>query len=119
MLVTSGATNGEPKKHRAECVDPIDDVLHTELLFDNAGLVVNHVISIEARRDLLVDRRVRQQITSQLLNRKLVEGHVVVERADDPVTPRPHCPIVVREVAIRVSIASGVQPVDRHVFSVA
>ena len=50
------------------------------------------MIAVETRRDLLVERRVRQQVARDLLDRELIERHVAVERVDHPVAPRPHRP---------------------------
>ena len=55
---------------------------------------------MKAGRDFLIERRARQQIAGQLLDRELVERHVRVERADDPVAPRPQFAVAVHLVAV-------------------
>ena len=60
---------------------------------------------IDAGRDLLIRRRTRQQVARDLLDRKLVERHVPVERVDHPIAPRPHPAFAVhlKPVAVRVA----------------
>ena len=46
-----------------------------------------------------------------MLDRKLIEGNVAIEGVDDPVAIRRHLAVVVEVDAVRVGIASGIQPV--------
>ena len=74
---------------------------------------------MEAGGNQLVHRRVRQQVTRDLLERELVEGQVAVERVDHPVAVGPHLAVVVDVDAMGVGIARGVQPVASAVLAVA
>ena len=59
-----------------------------------------------------------QQVAGQLLDRELVERQIAVERADDPVAPRPHPAMAVDVVAVRVGVARGVEPGHGHALAV-
>ena len=100
-------------------LDAIDDVLDLILVGNRPTLEVDHVVAIEARRHLLIARRVRQQVAGELLDRELIERQVAVERVDDPVAPRPHAAVAVDVVAVRVGVAGGVEPRHRHALAVA
>ena len=45
-------------------------------------------------------------------------GLVVVEGVDDPVAPAGHVAAAVDVVAVRVGVAGGVEPVERHPLAV-
>ncbi len=60
------------------------DVLDLILVGNRAALEVDHVVPVEAGGDLLLPRRVREQIAGELLDRELVEGQVAVEGARSP-----------------------------------
>ena len=77
------------------------------------------MVAIERRRDPLVQSRIRQQISSQLLDRELVERHVAVERIDDPVAPPPHVSLAVGLVAIAVRVSRSLEPGKSHSLPVA
>ena len=54
--------------------------------------------------------RVRQQVAGELLDRELVERHVGVQGADDPVAIGPEVAQVVALEAVRVGVAGQVEP---------
>ena len=59
-----------------------------------------------------------QQITRQLLDGELVERHVVANRADHPISVRPHHAVAVDRVTVRVGKASLVEPMSSPAFRV-
>ena len=65
---------------------------------------------METGGDLLLQRRVRQQITRELPDGELVERQVAVERVNDPVAVFPNLPRRVYAVAVRVGVTGGVEP---------
>src|SRR5208337_5498235 len=54
--------------------------------------------AIEAGRDQLLGRRVRQQVSGELLDGELVERLVAVERVDDVIAVRENAPDVTVEL---------------------
>ena len=54
----------------------------------------------------------------KLLGEKLIVGHVLAERADHPVAPRPHGAGVIELVAIAIGVACVIQPDGGHAFGV-
>src|SRR5689334_5284284 len=65
----------------------------------------------------LVIRCSRQQVAGELPGEELVVGQVLVERADDPVAPRPDVAVAVGLVAEGVGVAGHVQPVHRQALA--
>ena len=59
---------------------------------------------MKATSDLLLDGCIGDEISRELLGRKLVEGHVRIERLDNPFSPQPHIPKRVVVVTTRVPI---------------
>ena len=92
-------------------------VQHQVFFGDGAALVGRDVAAIEAGGHLLVERAIGQQVAGQLLDRELIEGHVSIEGSDHPVAIRPHLAVVVEMNAVRVGVASGVEPVAAPVLA--
>lgn len=118
MVVATRATEREPEEHRTRRRRAIDGVLDQILLGDRAAFVRRDVIAQESRRDARRVRRIRQQVSGDLLGQELVEGHPVAERREHPIAPRPHLSAGVRVDAARVGEARGVEPRLRHAFGV-
>ena len=72
---------------------------------------------METRGENLLGLRVREQVTGELLDGELVEGHVRVERIDHPVAPRPIAASRVGLKAISIAVARAVEPPHRHAFA--
>ena len=119
VVVTSRTAEGQAEEHRRGGLHAIHHRLDPVLLVDDAALALNGVVAVEAGGHLLIDCRVRQQIAGDLLHGEPVERHVVVERANHPVTPRPHHAATVKAVPVRVGVPRGVEPVERHPFAIA
>ena len=114
VTVTASTLGGEPQKCGSEGVHPVGHVLDPEFLFDAAALIGLTMQSIERRRQALVGGRVGEQITCQLPGHEIVVGKVLIERPDDPVPVRPHRPINVALIAVRIRETSQVQPGGGH-----
>ena len=74
--------------------------------------------TIESGGHDLIIGRVRQQVTGELFDGKLIEGHIGVQRSDNPVSVKPHFAIVVQMQSVRVPIAHGIQPKPGHVLAI-
>ena len=76
------------------------------------------MVAVEPGRNLLRHGRLSKQISGQLFNGELIKRHIGIEGIDDPVAVSKHSPRPVVLVAVGIRIASGIQPVSRHVFAV-
>ena len=65
----------------------------------------------------MIERRVGQQVAGKIFDRKLIVGHVLIERLDHPVTVRPHFTIVIEVNSVSVRVASIVQPIAPSMFA--
>src|SRR4029453_10164426 len=81
-----------------------------KLLGIDSTLLVEHRVAQEAGRNALLERRKRQQITRQLLDGELVEGHIPVEGVDDPVAIRPDRTRQILFKTVGVGITRRVEP---------
>ena len=116
VVVAPAAVEGLPHPHRGGGLHAVGDVFGEELLRDDAAFLVQHVVAMEARGDLLVEGGIRQQVARELLDGEPVEGHVRIERTHHPVAPRPQLAVAVHLVAVRVRVARRIQPGHRHVL---
>jgi hypothetical protein len=73
---------------------------------------------VVARCDLLPDRRRRQQVARQLLDRELVERLVFIERLDHVIAVGNDVARVVAVVAGGVGKPDQIEPIERHPFAV-
>ena len=112
VIVTACAFHRQAQKDGAEGPDAIVHVLDPVLLGCDAAFDGEAVVAVEGGGDLLIEGRVGQQITGELLGDELIEGHVLLKRADDPIPPGP---LIVRSVvlvAVAVGEAGVVEPVQ-------
>ena len=95
MVVTGSATYSQAQPDRACRIDTVFGVHHQNFLLDRPAFARRNVAAIEARRDHLIARRVRQQVARDLFDRKFIKRLIPVERANHPIAIRPHLAIVV------------------------
>ena len=139
-LVVVAARAGEREAHPdgRGGLDAIEDILDARLLGDAAALAVEHVVAVKTARDeRAAARRVRgqrvgvrgvwglgfwvwvEEIAGELLDRKLIVGHVRIKRVHDPVAPRPHRALGIALEAVGVGVAREVEPVPGPALAVA
>ena len=119
MIVTAAAFHRQAQEHTRSGRGSIDDAFDAPFLGDDAALIIDAVIAIETGRHAIIDRRVRQQIAGQLLDRELIERHVAVVSVDHPVAPLPHVPLGVGLISVRIGIPRIIQPLHRHLLTVS
>ena len=68
----------------------------------------------EEIRELLVGRRVGQQVARRLPQDELIVRQILVERANHPVAPRPDMHLAIGLIPERVGVSSHVEPLVRH-----
>ena len=119
MIVASRAAYGEAEPHRANRRGPIDHLLHAILFAIHAAFAIGQRIAMEAGRDLLLERCIRQQISGDLLGGELVKRHPSIYRADHPVAPLPRIgPEVIFLETIAIGIARQIQPMPRPLLAI-
>ena len=113
VVMALGAAHRQPEPDGAERAGPVDGLLEEVLRRIDPALAVPERIAVKPGRDPLFDRRVRQQVAGDLLDRELVEAHPSVEGVDHPpaVAPgvRPH---IILGVPVGVRVARLIEPVD-------
>ena len=118
MGVTLGAGQRESKPGGAGGRHAIHHRVEPVLERVDASLLVEHRVAVEPRGDALLEGRLRQHVSGDLLDREAIERHVRVQSIDDPVAIRPDRPLPVFLVAVGVSVARQVQPAPRPSFPI-
>ena len=97
----------------------IHDIFDPEFLSNSSPLIGGGMVAIKTGGDFLIIRGIREKISGQLLDRKLVEGHIVLICVQDPVPPRPHISgsIIMKDGS--VSVTGRVHPNKGHTFSIS
>ena len=108
----------EPQPHGRGGLDSVDGVLDAVLLVDHPTLIRRAVVSVETRRDSLSQCCVGDQVSRDLLDRKLIERLIRVVGSDDPISPGPHVAMAVGVVDAGVSVAGEIEPHHRHTLAV-
>ena len=95
MVVALRTPDGQPHPDGGGGVSSVNGVSNVVLLVNRTAFACRDVASIEASSNKLIKGRFRQEIPCQLLNRKLVEGHILIERLNHPIAVGPHFTVVV------------------------
>ena len=119
VRVALGAADSQAQPRGAGGGHPVGHRMETELQRIDAALLIEHRVAVESRGDELVSRRIRKQVSRQLLHGEPVERHVGVEGADHPVAPGPDAPGAVFFVAVGVGVPGEVHPAPGPAFAVA
>ena len=119
VVVAARAPHRQPEPYGPRRRDAIDDGFHEVFVLGRTTLRRHAGIAVEAAGDLLLQRRVRQHVARELLDREPIEGQVPIEGADDPVAPRPHLLPLIEVQPVRVREACRRQPMHGHPFAVA
>ena len=114
VVVALRARERQAEPGRAGRGHAIDHIEVQVFLIDQPALVARHHVAVKAGRDLLIDRRSRQEIARELLDAEVAERLVRVERPDDPLAPKPHVAQRVIVVTRRVAVTREVEPRQRE-----
>ena len=76
------------------------------------------MVSVEGGGELLVLGGIEKHVTGELLDRELIEGHVLAVGLDDPIAPWPVLTLAIVLIAIGISVAGDIEPVERHALGV-
>ena len=117
MVMALRATEGESKHYLARGCDAVKNGVHPELLLVHAALGINLCVAMKPSGNALGLRRLGQHVARELLDGKLVERLVRIERRIHPIAITPHHAGGIVTVAIAVRIACLVQPVSPPAFA--
>ena len=118
MIVTLGTRHGQPQPRGACGVDTIKEVVEPLFLRNCTPFTIEEMVAIEPCRNLLLDRRLGQKVAGYLLDGKLVERHVIVERPHHPVPPDPLPGVAVLLKPVGVCIAGRIEPGEGHLLAI-
>ena len=90
MIMTSSTSNGKAQPSLAGGINPIDHILNTPLFCNQAAFTIKPMVSIKTCCNDLRFGCIREHITSNLLNGKLIKWHIFIVGIDDPISPGPH-----------------------------
>ena len=114
------STLGRQSQHGfSDAVDAVEHLDHTKLFRHDRPFFVDHAVSQKSSGDDLFLSCIGQEISGDLFNKKLVVWHIEIDGFNNPVAPRPLLPLQVLFVAVRVGIASQIQPVPCPFFAKA
>ena len=119
VVVAARAPHRQPEPYGPRRRDAIDDGFHEVFVLGRTTLRRHAGIAVEAAGDLLLQRRVRQHVARELLDREPIEGQVPIEGVDDPVAPGPHLLPLIEVQPVRVREARRRQPMHGHPLAVA
>ena len=120
ILVIVASTTVKSKSHPGQTsgLKAIDYGLHTPLFGNDPPFTIKTMIALKSAGNFLIQRCVLKHIPRNLLDRELIEWHVLIKSIDHPVTPRPLLAGRVDLKAIAVCIACEVEPWKRHLFTI-
>ena len=118
VIVAFRTFHRQTKPNLAGRIDPVGHALETILLYRVSLAASLWSIAMKPGRQSLLDGRIGQHVSSQLINGKLVEGHVSIQRPNDPVPVGPNLALLVIGKAARVGIAREVEPILGAAFGI-
>ncbi len=111
------ATHRQSHPHLHRRIHSIDDGRHPEFFIVRSSFAVGHRVAVKRRGQLLLRRRLRQQVARQLLDRELVEWHVPIPGIDHPIAIPPDDARRILRVASGVGVSGQIQPHPRPMFT--
>ena len=118
MRVALRAIHRQTEKRLAHGVYAINQTFDAKLFGINGAFLVAHRIAQKSRGDFLIECRIGQQVSGQLLDGELIERHVLIHCLDDPITIRPNRARLIFFKSVRVGITRYVKPVPPPLFAV-
>ena len=112
VVVALGAAEGEAEHGFTKGFDAVGVVVGEVFLGYGAALMGDHVVALKTGGNELGFAGIREEVTGELIDQKLVVGLVVVKGLDDPIPPEPKVATAIDGEAVGVCVASGVQPVE-------
>ena len=118
VVVTTGALDSQTQEGGTHRLDPIRHVFGAKFLLDAPALVRLAVQAVKCGRQPLLVGGARDQVAGKLPGDEPVVGQVLVEGADNPISPRRHVAVHVRLISVCVGVAGKIQPVAGHALAV-
>ena len=117
MIVALSAAKGTAQPRGRYRPHALGTILREILFRLRSALARHHIQTVVTRRHELLRRRIRQQISRELLDRKLVETLIRIERVDHVVAIRKDALILVTVETDRVREARDIEPPHRHALA--
>ena len=97
MTMALGALEGRAQPGQSGCIDPVDHLIYTVCLGMHARLDVTGRCPVKPGGNFLGDGGLGQKVTGNLLDCKLIKGHVRIHGLYHPVT---ECPAIAQLIGL-------------------
>ena len=118
MIMTLGTGHSQPQPGGGGHIHSVEQNHKALLLGNGPTLSVVQMVAIETAGYFLVRAGIRQKISSELPNGKLIKWHVLIKGIHHPVPPYPLIGFSIKLKTIAIGIAGGIQPFHSHSFTV-
>ncbi len=116
VIVTSGATGRQTEPNGGSSLDAIFGIDRRIFVRDRSAFAGGREQPVVTGGNLLIDGRVGQQITCDLLDRELIERHIGLECVDYPIPIWPDTARMIVMNALRVGVANRIEPEPRELL---
>ena len=110
VVMALGARHRQAHPDLEGGVHAIDHGDVAELLVVGPPFGVGQRVAVEGGGENLIHARIGQHVAGNLLQGEAVEGHVAVDRLDDPIAELPDGSRLILGVAVGIGVASQVEP---------
>ena len=118
MTVALGAFHSSSQPSRTRGVNPVKHLIYAILLGMHARFHIACGGTVKTGGNLLIDGCIGEQVTSNLLDGKLVKGHILIDGIDHPVTKCPAVSELVRLKPVGISISRKIEPLSCPVLTI-
>ena len=98
MIMTLGTFQGGTQPGGTRGIYPVKHLIHPVLLGMNTRLHIAGGCTVKAGGDFLICGCIGKQISGNLLDGKLIEGHILIDGIDHPV---PECPAIPELICLK------------------
>ena len=119
MVVALCTAQRQTHRNGGGCINTISNVCGLILFRNSSTFKVNRMVAIEPGCHELICRRIRKQVTSELLSQEPVIRHVAVECTDNPVSPTEHISVTIDVISMGVCVAGKIQPHQSHTLTIS
>ena len=116
--MAAGTLGGEAQKSFAKGVHPVGHVFYAVFFVYHASFLALLVVAVETSSQELIAGGIGQEVTRELPGDEFVEGQVLVESPNHPVSVGVSIAQAIVLIAMGVSIACYIQPFQRHAFAI-
>ena len=118
VRVALGAADRQPEPGRPGRGHAVGHRVEAEFERVDSPFLVEHRVSVKARRHLLRNPGVRQHVAGKLLDRESIKRQIGVQRLDHPIAVRPDRAPAILFVSVRVGVSRQIEPSPRPSLAV-